>query len=162
MNVNKWSSMLVLPVLLLGMAAAAPAAAATQQESPVQAARPGADLEPAGHGTCTSWRRLAKPEGTHIKVPSIGSTGTTHCLLRRGNRGLGVRALQIGLAECSGGFYNGVIDGIFGPQTQSALRSAQNRLNITVDGIYGPQTRSHMFWPAFNSGDQLVGICWGF
>jgi hypothetical protein len=58
--------------------------------------------------------------------------------------------------------YNGVIDGIFGPQTQSALRSAQNRLNITVDGIYGPQTRSHMFWPAFNSGDQLVGICWGF
>lgn len=36
--------------------------------------------------------------------------------------------------------YDIAIDGIFGPGTESAVRSFQSSRNLTVDGIVGPQT----------------------
>jgi peptidoglycan hydrolase-like protein with peptidoglycan-binding domain len=39
------------------------------------------------------------------------------------------------------------VDGIFGPQTEAAVRGFQQALGITVDGIVGPQT-----WRALVSG----------
>jgi peptidoglycan hydrolase-like protein with peptidoglycan-binding domain/ElaB/YqjD/DUF883 family membrane-anchored ribosome-binding protein len=61
-------------------------------------------------------------------------------ILQLGSRGAGVRTLQAALAEK--GFDPGGIDGIFGAQTEAALRSFQSSRGIDADGIYGPQTRA--------------------
>jgi peptidoglycan hydrolase-like protein with peptidoglycan-binding domain len=58
--------------------------------------------------------------------------------LRRGMRGDGVRWVQIQL-NAKG--YNLAVDGIFGEQTEKAVRDFQARSEILVDGIVGPQTR---------------------
>jgi N-acetylmuramoyl-L-alanine amidase len=82
--------------------------------------------------------------------PSTSSTGATPSpdttapepsnrpVLRRGDQGAPVRQLQTSLQSL--GFYNGPIDGIFGSQTESAVRQAQAKNNLTVDGIVGPAT----------------------
>jgi peptidoglycan hydrolase-like protein with peptidoglycan-binding domain len=36
--------------------------------------------------------------------------------------------------------YNGPVDGIFGSQTEAAVRQVQRNHNLTVDGIVGPAT----------------------
>lgn len=70
--------------------------------------------------------------------------------LRQGSRGDEVRELQQVLAE--GGFYTGAIDGIFGPQTEAAVREFQQYHQITVDGIVGSET-----WGKFNEFRQWGG-----
>jgi murein DD-endopeptidase MepM/ murein hydrolase activator NlpD len=50
-----------------------------------------------------------------------------------------VAALQVALR--ARGLYAGDIDGVTGPQTQSAVRRLQARRGLVVDGIAGPATR---------------------
>lgn len=38
------------------------------------------------------------------------------------------------------GFYDGTVDGIYGPKTKSAVRSYQQKQSLTADGRLGPQT----------------------
>ena len=58
--------------------------------------------------------------------------------LRMGSQGASVVELQrLLLAH---GFNPGAIDGIFGPQTQSAVMAFQRSRGLTVDGIVGVQT----------------------
>jgi peptidoglycan hydrolase-like protein with peptidoglycan-binding domain len=52
------------------------------------------------------------------------------------SRGAGVAALQRALGVSA--------DGVFGPQTEHALRQYQRNHGLTVDGIAGPQTRGSM------------------
>lgn len=59
-------------------------------------------------------------------------------VLQRGDRGPVVRRLQERLREQ--GFNPGPIDGIFGPQTERAVRDFQRARNLFVDGIAGRQT----------------------
>ncbi len=59
-------------------------------------------------------------------------------LLRLGAEGDAVRQLQQQLR--AKGFYSGPIDGLFGEQTEAAVRRAQSANSITVDGIVGPAT----------------------
>ncbi|HET9517584.1 MAG TPA: peptidoglycan-binding domain-containing protein, partial [Actinoplanes sp.] len=75
------------------------------------------------------------------------------CLLRRGDRGTGVKQLQTTLVEC----YAADIakDGIFGPRTEAALKGAQSSVATVVDGIYGPMTRRAMKHPF--AGDSPCG-----
>jgi peptidoglycan hydrolase-like protein with peptidoglycan-binding domain len=70
--------------------------------------------------------------------------------VRQGSTGDAVRGVQqeFQFRNLSGDPATGVqIDGIFGPQTDSAVRGFQDALSITVDGIVGPVT-----WRALVSG----------
>ena len=58
--------------------------------------------------------------------------------LSRGDRGPGVEAIQIALNYL--GYVVGPVDGIFGEQTQEAVRRFQMDMGIGNDGIVGPQT----------------------
>lgn len=72
-------------------------------------------------------------------------------LLKQGSRGDAVRELQQFLKDQ--GYYKGSVDGIFGPQTEAAVRAFQQAHGLTVDAIVGPQT-----WGAINAikGMQTV------
>ena len=59
-------------------------------------------------------------------------------VLRRGSRGENVSLLQKQLIDA--GFSPGPVDGIFGPQTESAVRAFQSSRSLGIDGIVGPQT----------------------
>ena len=58
--------------------------------------------------------------------------------LRYGSRGKDVTTLQTKLKRW--GYYSGNVDGIFGPQTQSAVKSFQKKNGLAVDGMVGPAT----------------------
>jgi peptidoglycan hydrolase-like protein with peptidoglycan-binding domain len=70
--------------------------------------------------------------------------------VKRGSTGDAVRGVQeeFQFRNLSGDPANGVqIDGIFGPETDDAVRGFQDALGIAVDGIVGPVT-----WRALVSG----------
>jgi peptidoglycan hydrolase-like protein with peptidoglycan-binding domain len=75
--------------------------------------------------------------------PASPSSSAVLPVLRPGMEGDAVRQLQQRLR--TKGFYNGPIDGLFGAQTEAAVRRAQSANNLTVDGIVGPAT-----WRALN------------
>lgn len=66
------------------------------------------------------------------------SDSAVYAVSKYGSTGDEVKTLQKKLKEL--GYYNGEIDGIFGSQTQSAVKSFQRNVGITVDGIAGSQT----------------------
>ena len=59
-------------------------------------------------------------------------------LSKYGSRGDEVTQIQTKLKRW--GYYNGNIDGIYGSQTQEAVRYFQRKNGLTVDGIAGPAT----------------------
>ena len=59
-------------------------------------------------------------------------------LSKYGSTGAEVKAIQQTLKER--GLYNGSIDGIYGSQTQAAVKKFQKQQGLTADGIAGPQT----------------------
>jgi peptidoglycan hydrolase-like protein with peptidoglycan-binding domain len=74
--------------------------------------------------------------------------------VKRGSTGDAVRGVQeeFQFRNLSGDPSQGLqIDGIFGPQTDAAVRGFQQALGVTVDGIVGPIT-----WRALVSG-MLAG-----
>jgi peptidoglycan hydrolase-like protein with peptidoglycan-binding domain len=76
----------------------------------------------------------------------------------RGSTGSVVSALQKGLLTFGGANSAtdpGLIDGRFGPRTETAVRAYQTQQNIGVDGIVGDQT----WWtPAGAAGATLASI----
>lgn len=61
---------------------------------------------------------------------------------KRGSRGEGVAEIQNVLL--SEGLYSGSADGIYGSETEAAVRSYQERYGLSVDGIAGEKTLTHM------------------
>ena len=59
-------------------------------------------------------------------------------LLKKGMSGDAVLNLQASLQKA--GYYNGEMDGIFGPVTESAVFNFQSDKSLDVDGIVGPAT----------------------
>ncbi len=58
--------------------------------------------------------------------------------LRNGDRGDTVKEIQQRLKDW--GYYRGQVDGIFGYQTEQAVKSFQKKHGLVVDGIVGPNT----------------------
>lgn len=66
------------------------------------------------------------------------SGDAVYAVSKYGSTGNEVKTLQQKLKDL--GFYNGSVDGIFGTQTQTAVRNFQRSVGITVDGIVGSTT----------------------
>lgn len=76
----------------------------------------------------------------HLIASGAANTPTWEALvvpLKPGSRGDAVRAAQIRL-RAEG--YAVPVDGLFGPQTQAAVRRFQVETNHTADGLVGPYT----------------------
>jgi N-acetylmuramoyl-L-alanine amidase len=80
-----------------------------------------------------TWRALYKAKPRVILPLPDG-------ILRQGSRGSRVSQLQRVLNEL--GYRSGKIDGVFGNYTRRTLTDAQKDLKVGADGIYGPNTRS--------------------
>lgn len=134
-----WSRLLPAPVsetappLAQTVADPAPAENASAPNSPGEAAS-----QPP---TSPSSPQPTAPAAS--QPPAAGSTDDRP-LLRLGAEGEAVSRLQRQLQEL--GFYQGAIDGIFGTQTEQAVKAAQENYDLTPDGIVGPAT-----WSALGS-----------
>ncbi|TMW73394.1 peptidoglycan-binding protein [Alteribacter natronophilus] len=75
-----------------------------------------------------------------IKVDGVAGPQTLGALqvLRQGDRGDAVLALQEDLKQL--GYYNGKLDGVFGPVTHRSITDFQREQGILTDGLAGPQT----------------------
>src|SRR5699024_9091495 len=69
-------------------------------------------------------------------------------LYRQGSRGKEVKQIQRRLKKL--GFYNGAVDGIYGPGTEGAVKEFQKEENLQVDGIVGSNP-----WEALFSKETL-------
>lgn len=86
--------------------------------------------------------------GTIAAVQSADNSVST--LSKMGSRGDEVRRIQQKLKNW--GYYTGSVDGIYGTQTQSAVRKFQRDNGLTVDGIAGPKTLSYLGISSGSSG----------
>lgn len=82
---------------------------------------------------------LAPATGQSVDQPLGASEGAITGLVRRGARGEAVRAIQKLLRRHG---HSVGIDGVFGPQTEAAVRAFQRGKGLLADGVVGPQTRS--------------------
>ena len=78
---------------------------------------------------------LASGQGTATSSAAAGPATTTEhsIVLSSGSEGRQVQLLQ----QALGGI---TVDGIFGPETEAAVRSFQASRGLSVDGVVGPQT----------------------
>jgi N-acetylmuramoyl-L-alanine amidase len=97
---------------------------------------PPATNPPATNPPATNSRPTTPPTTT---TPPASTTASLP-VLRPGMEGEAVRFLQQRLTAKR--VYNGPISGVFGPQTETAVRQLQRTNNLTVDGIVGPATWS--------------------
>lgn len=67
---------------------------------------------------------------------------SVQALSKYGSRGSEVRQIQTKLKNW--GYYKGNVDGIYGSQTQAAVKSFQRKNGLSVDGIAGPKTLAAM------------------
>jgi peptidoglycan hydrolase-like protein with peptidoglycan-binding domain len=82
--------------------------------------------------------------------------------VRNGSKGDAVRAVQSQIRSRSGWL---TVDGIFGPETESAVRSFQSFCHLSIDGIAGPNTWNALTlaWLRASSGQaaaELVYQAW--
>lgn len=77
--------------------------------------------------------------------------GSISTLSKMGSRGEEVRRIQQKLKSM--GYYTGSVDGIYGTQTQSAVRRFQRDNGLAVDGIAGPKTLSYLGISSGSSGN---------
>lgn len=95
-----------------------------------------------------------------LAVVLLGSIGTiaavqsgddsVSTLSKMGSRGDEVRRIQQKLKNW--GYYTGSVDGIYGSQTQNAVRKFQRDNGLSVDGIAGPKTLSYLGISSGSSG----------
>ncbi|RAH99182.1 hypothetical protein DLJ53_21795 [Acuticoccus sediminis] len=86
------------------------------------------------------WPPGAPMDGQVAAIPTTVELGER--ILERGMSGDDVEDLQVGLAAL--GHIGGAdeVDGIFGPNTEDAVRAFQRSIGLTIDGLAGPATLS--------------------
>ena len=83
---------------------------------------------------------IAADNITSLKTAQTSSTTPVQAVIKPGSQGTYVQVMQIQLKEL--GLYDGVIDGIYGPNTQNAVREFQKRENLAkTDGVVDLETR---------------------
>ena len=95
----------------------------------------GGAVAPAGGG---KEKTAAKGKGKSQVAPVV---------LERGDRGKSVRQLQAALEI--------PVDGVFGPQTEIAVKRFQKRKGLTADGVVGPATRDALGLDPFAHGSVV-------
>ena len=76
-------------------------------------------------------------------------------LYKKGATGSVVREIQTRLKAW--GYYNGSVDGVFGSQTERAVKYFQQKNGLTVDGQVGNQTLAALGLPTGQSGGNGSG-----
>ncbi|KJF26401.1 cell wall hydrolase [Clostridium aceticum] len=74
---------------------------------------------------------------------SLQTSNTSSTTLRFGSRGSEVVRLQQALQNK--GYYNSVVDGIYGKLTENAVINFQRANNLVIDGIAGRQTQGKLY-----------------
>jgi Transglycosylase-like domain/Putative peptidoglycan binding domain len=90
---------------------------------------------------------LTGMSGTASADTVAAAAASSEVMVQRGDRGEAVVAIQAALHIPA--------DGIFGPQTERAVKRFQRRHGLLVDGIVGPQTRGALGLTAFSSGSVV-------
>lgn len=82
------------------------------------------------------------PKPVKPEIGGGGGGGYVACSgpLKRGCKGDNVKDLQQKLLDCGYQLPRKGVDGLFGPETKSAVMSFQKDNSLTVDGVAGPQT----------------------
>jgi len=97
----------------------------------------------AGPQTLGSLFSAVKAPAPAVKAaaPAVKTAAATHsAYINRGDRGQAVTTVQSKLKSL--GYLKGSVDGIFGPQTEAAVKNFQSAKHLLVDGIVGPKTES--------------------
>lgn len=96
----------------------------------------------------TTANKIANPDliqiGQRLIIPVVV---TSHPTISRGSKGTAVVELQRRLVIL--GYDPGLVDGIFGPATDKAVKQFQKDAGLVVDGIVGPKT-----WAALLQGQN--------
>lgn len=80
------------------------------------------------------------PSNTDATGNNQTTAPTDFPILRRGMHGPAIVRLQERLKSLD--FYQGSLDGIFGPDTEAAVQQAQRHYQLSPDGVVGPATWS--------------------
>ncbi|MER7694409.1 peptidoglycan-binding domain-containing protein [Streptomyces sp. NPDC097610] len=118
--------------LLVGGLTAAPAQAADQPTTEHAAARAAASYRSACVNQVGTRSYRPSSDLGYLNVPNIN--------LSQGSTGACVRYAQSLLASHLGAPGPSFIDGIFGPNTKSYVKTFQRNADIDADGIVGPKT----------------------
>ncbi|XHX78239.1 MAG: peptidoglycan-binding protein [Stenomitos frigidus ULC029] len=102
----------------------------------------------AGRATLRALRGQSLPVSGNVRPISYGGS------LRLGSRGAEVSALQRQLSDLG---YFVRVDGVFGSETNQAVRNFQASNRLATDGVVGPATRN-----ALSSGVNDNGVSVGF
>lgn len=109
-----------------------------------------------GRTTDRGWTHYGIPVGLYspeeIPVQPVRRT------LRRGSQGEDVRQLQTALAGW--GYDPGTPDGIFGKNTEAAVKAFQKAQGLTADGICGPATWTALTEPVATYTVRAEGVTW--
>lgn len=93
---------------------------------------------PAGAATATSSAGTAATHATLGAPTGLLLARSTSKMLKRGDRGARVKALQLRLRELH--YWVGDVDGVFGNLTQQALFTFQKYEGLARDGVFGPNS----------------------
>lgn len=121
-------------------------------EAAVKAFQSDAGLNSDGIVGPATWEKLLPNPSTEFTPPEVPPTTAADNpteeaeedtpvelpILRQGMRGPAVARVQDTLK--ARGFYDGAIDGIFGPATEEAVMDFQTSVQLAADGIIGPAT----------------------
>lgn len=121
-------------------------------ESAVRAFQQDLGLSSDGIVGPATWDKLLPAPSTNLTPPEVAEVAASPTpsqseekdesvglpTLKPGMRGPAVVQVQETLEAL--GFYDGAIDGIFGPGTEAAVKAFQSRTGLVDDGVVGPAT----------------------